>query len=111
MGIYQLSDGWYGHDGETIGWQAIELHNPDTGVSVAMAGNACASVSVIFWAILNELYPDPGDRRVPHLQRALPQWTERSAAAAIRPTNEQETYPCPTNSMHRSDDRAGPSGS
>ncbi len=59
LGIYQLSDGWYGHDGETIGWQAIELHNPDTGVSVAMAGNACASVSIIFWSILNELYPDP----------------------------------------------------
>ncbi len=32
LGIYQLGDGWYGHDGEAIGWQAIELHNPDTGV-------------------------------------------------------------------------------
>jgi D-alanyl-D-alanine carboxypeptidase len=58
LGIYQLGDGWYGHDGETIGWQAIELHNPDTGVSVAIAGNSCAAVSLYFYSILNELYPD-----------------------------------------------------
>lgn len=59
LGIYQLGDGWYGHDGEAIGWQAIELHNPETGVSVVIAGNACASVSLYFFSILNELYPDP----------------------------------------------------
>jgi D-alanyl-D-alanine carboxypeptidase len=58
LGIYQLGDGWYGHDGEAIGWQAIELHNPETGVSVVMAGNACAAVSLYFFSILNELYPD-----------------------------------------------------
>jgi D-alanyl-D-alanine carboxypeptidase len=58
LGIYQLGDGWYGHDGEAIGWQAIELHNPETGVSVAMAANACSSLSLYFFSILNELYPD-----------------------------------------------------
>jgi D-alanyl-D-alanine carboxypeptidase len=59
LGIYQLGDGWYGHDGEAIGWQSIALHNPSTGVSVAMAANTCAAMSLVFDSILNELYPDP----------------------------------------------------
>jgi D-alanyl-D-alanine carboxypeptidase len=58
LGIYQLGDGWFGHDGEAIGWQAIALHHPDTGVSVAMAANTCAAQSLVFMSILNELYPD-----------------------------------------------------
>jgi hypothetical protein len=58
LGWYQLGDGWYGHDGEAIGWQSIVLHNASTGVSVAMAANTCSTESVVFWSILNELYPD-----------------------------------------------------
>ena len=85
LGIYQLGDGWYGHDGEAIGWQAIELHNPETGVSVVIAGNACASVRSTSSPSSTSCTPTRPSTRS-SLRRALPRWTERSAAAAIRPS-------------------------
>ena len=58
LGIYQVGDGWFGHDGEAIGRQAVALHSPDTGVSVAMAANTCAAESLVFMSILDELFPN-----------------------------------------------------
>ncbi len=59
LGIFQLGDNWYGHSGEAIGWQSLVVHDPDTGVSLAFAANACNSLDLLFWAILHELYPSP----------------------------------------------------
>ena len=58
LGIFQLGDNWYGHAGEAIGWQTLVLHDPDTGVSVAFASNMCSGQDLIYWSILNELYPN-----------------------------------------------------
>ena len=59
MGIFQLGDNWYGHAGEAIGWQSLVLHDPETGVSVAFASNVCNGEDLLYWSILNELYPTP----------------------------------------------------
>ena len=58
LGMFQLGDNWYGHAGEAIGWQTLVLHDPETGVSVAFASNACSGQDLIYWSILNELYPN-----------------------------------------------------
>jgi D-alanyl-D-alanine carboxypeptidase len=58
LGIFQLGDSWYGHSGEAIGWQTLVIHNPDTGVSVVFAANSCNGLDLLFWSILNELYPE-----------------------------------------------------
>jgi D-alanyl-D-alanine carboxypeptidase len=58
LGMFQLADNWYGHAGEAIGWQSLVLHDPDTGVSVAFASNTCSTQDLIYWSILNELYPN-----------------------------------------------------
>jgi len=59
LGILQLGDNWYGHPGEAIGWQSLVLHDPETGVSVAFASNVCNGEDLLYWSILNELYPNP----------------------------------------------------
>ena len=58
LGIFQLGDNWYGHAGEAIGWQTLVLHDPDTDVSVAFASNVCSGQDLVYWSILNELYPN-----------------------------------------------------
>ena len=59
LGIFQVGDNWYGHSGEAIGWQTLVIHDPDTGVSVAFASNICNGEDLLYWSILNELYPNP----------------------------------------------------
>jgi D-alanyl-D-alanine carboxypeptidase len=58
LGIIQIGDNWYGHAGEAIGWQTLVLHDPDTGVSVAFASNICNEEDLVYWSILDELYPN-----------------------------------------------------
>lgn len=59
LGIFQLGDTWYGHSGEAIGWQTLVVHDPQTGVSVAFASNVCSYQDLVYWSILDELYPNP----------------------------------------------------
>jgi D-alanyl-D-alanine carboxypeptidase len=42
LGIMDFGDGFVGHSGEAIGWQAQVVHNPATGMTIAMATNACS---------------------------------------------------------------------
>jgi D-alanyl-D-alanine carboxypeptidase len=58
LGIFQLGDNWYGHAGEAIGWQSLVLHDPETDVSVVFASNQCNGQDLVYWSILNELYPN-----------------------------------------------------
>ncbi len=48
---------WYGHSGETLGYETLALRNPDTGVTVALASNSCG-VILQYMTILAALYPD-----------------------------------------------------
>jgi D-alanyl-D-alanine carboxypeptidase len=59
LGIFQIGD-WIGHSGEGLGWEALILHNPDTGVTMAFAVNSCAGGEANFRLIADELYPDTG---------------------------------------------------
>lgn len=59
LGVMKVGD-WYGHEGEALGWEALVLHNPGTGVSLAMATNACAGAPLLFIAIAESLYPGTG---------------------------------------------------
>jgi D-alanyl-D-alanine carboxypeptidase len=59
LGVMEVGD-WYGHEGEALGWEALVLHNPDTGVSLVMATNACAGAPLLFVAIADSLYPGTG---------------------------------------------------
>lgn len=47
------------HAGEAIGWQTLVVHDPDTGVSVALASNVCNTQDPLHWSMLNELNPTP----------------------------------------------------
>lgn len=48
---------WYGHEGETLGYETLAVHNPDTGVTAALASNSCG-VLLQYLTILSALYPD-----------------------------------------------------
>ena len=108
LGIYQVGDGWFGHDGEAIGRQAVALHSPDTGVSVAMAANTCAAESLVFMSILDELFPDqvvddfittslggrsPATRSAPAGCEAHPADTPRPARGRLSPAAPDRLRP------------------
>lgn len=57
LGILNVGP-WYGHAGEAIGWEAIELHNPENGVSYFAATNACNDTTTDFLRLLDKLYPN-----------------------------------------------------
>lgn len=58
LGIFKIGTNWYGHEGEAIGWEALALTDPDTGVSVALAMNGCGGQFNAFSLFLDQLYPD-----------------------------------------------------
>lgn len=56
LGIMDYGDGFQGHSGEAIGWQAQVSHNDQTGVTVALATNACnAADGLIFDPLRTEV--------------------------------------------------------
>ncbi len=57
LGVMEL-DPWFGHEGEAIGWEAFALTNPDSGVSIAIAGNGCGGLITGFASFISALYPD-----------------------------------------------------
>lgn len=57
LGILRVG-AWFGHEGEAIGWEAFALHDPETGVSVALAANGCGGLIAPFAEILDAIYPD-----------------------------------------------------
>lgn len=59
LGIFGIG-AWYGHEGEALGWEALSVQDPDTGVSVALALNGCGGQFAYFLEFLDTLYPDGG---------------------------------------------------
>jgi D-alanyl-D-alanine carboxypeptidase len=55
LGIIDYGDGFLGHPGEAIGWQAQVSHNPTTGVTVAVATNACAGADLMMFDAIRGL--------------------------------------------------------
>ena len=56
LGILQQGvDGWYGHSGQAIGWEALAFYDPETGATftVMINSTATASTFVLLW---NELF-------------------------------------------------------
>ena len=58
LGILELGTSWYGHAGEALGWEALAVTDPDTGVSVAVAMNGCGGQIQYFAEFLDTIYPD-----------------------------------------------------
>ncbi|HEX6667815.1 MAG TPA: serine hydrolase [Solirubrobacterales bacterium] len=56
LGIQRFGD-WYGHDGETYGWEALVLHDPKSGVTAVMATNSASGATLAFAALVSALYP------------------------------------------------------
>jgi D-alanyl-D-alanine carboxypeptidase len=55
MGIVDFGDGFLGHPGEVIGWQAQVSHNAQTGLTVAAATNACAGADLMLFDAIRGL--------------------------------------------------------
>jgi D-alanyl-D-alanine carboxypeptidase len=56
LGIQRFGD-WYGHGGETYGWEALVLHDPKTGVTAAVATNSASGAVLAFAEMVSLLYP------------------------------------------------------
>jgi D-alanyl-D-alanine carboxypeptidase len=56
LGIFQLAsaDGWVGHTGQAIGWEAMGFYNLDTGATICVMVNATSGLSPFYgaWAEL-----------------------------------------------------------
>lgn len=68
LGIMDYGDGYVGHSGEAIGWQAQVAHDPTTGITIAAATNACSGADELFEAFrfrvtfaLNPPSPEPSE--------------------------------------------------
>jgi hypothetical protein len=58
LGIFKIGTSWYGHEGEALGWEALAVTDPDTGVSVAIAMNGAGGQFLSFVSFLDQLYPE-----------------------------------------------------
>jgi D-alanyl-D-alanine carboxypeptidase len=58
LGIFKIGTNWYGHEGEALGWEALAVTDPDTGVSVAIAMNGAGGQFLSFVGFLDQLYPE-----------------------------------------------------
>lgn len=56
LGIMEVGE-WVGHEGEALGWEALAVQDPDTGVSIALAGNGCGGLFLGFLEVIDALYP------------------------------------------------------
>lgn len=57
LGIMDYGDGFVGHSGEALGWQAQVVNNPETGVTIAMATNACSQADPTIFDGIRFLVP------------------------------------------------------
>ena len=55
LGISDYGDGFVGHSGEALGWQTQVAHNPDSGLTVAMATNACSGADLFLFDAIRSL--------------------------------------------------------
>jgi D-alanyl-D-alanine carboxypeptidase len=55
LGIMQQVDGWYGHTGQAIGWEALAMHNPETGATMAVLVNSTGGLGA-FYSLWNQVF-------------------------------------------------------
>jgi D-alanyl-D-alanine carboxypeptidase len=56
LGIMEQGvDGWYGHSGQAIGWEALAFYNPETGATFTVMINSTAGMEV-FRFLWNEMF-------------------------------------------------------
>ena len=53
--MQQLVEGWYGHSGQAIGWEALAFYDPETGATYTAMINSTAGAPV-FVALWNEMF-------------------------------------------------------
>ena len=57
MGIMAFGP-WIGHEGDSIGWESLAVHDPTTGATFAAATNTCGDASTLLFSLLAAIYPD-----------------------------------------------------
>ena len=57
LGILQPSEGWVGHTGQVIGWEALGLYNPETGATMSVMINGTSGLGSFYsvWAQIFEV--------------------------------------------------------
>ena len=56
LGILEQGvEGWYGHSGQAIGWEALAFYDPETGATFTVMVNSTAGVQA-FYVLWNELF-------------------------------------------------------
>ncbi len=83
LGIFRIGTSWWGHEGEAIGWEALSLHDPETGVSIAVASNGCGGQFTNFIFFIDAVYPDGGIYSKIQADQAAT--TESTEPASARP--------------------------
>jgi uncharacterized surface protein with fasciclin (FAS1) repeats len=85
LGLIDYGDGFVGHSGEALGWQAQVAHNPTTGLTVAMGTNACAGADGLMFdtvrAVLASTMNPPEGSMSPPEESAAPGTVVDVAAA------------------------------
>jgi D-alanyl-D-alanine carboxypeptidase len=79
LGLMRIGT-WVGHEGEAIGWETLAMHDPDSGVTMAVAANGCGGLIGPFADFFDALYPDGA------MYEALVEGSESSANTAASTT-------------------------
>lgn len=94
LGIFRVGTNWWGHEGEMIGWESLQLHDPDTGVSIAVASNGCGGQFLIYADFIDSIYPD-GNITQSVLANSAAE-LEAASTTTVSPTTTTTTSPAPT---------------
>jgi D-alanyl-D-alanine carboxypeptidase len=55
LGIMSIADGWVGHTGQVVGWEALAMNNPDTGATIAVLVNSTGGLQP-FYAFWDQVF-------------------------------------------------------
>ena len=105
LGIFRAGTNWWGHTGEALGWEAVSFHDPETGVSVAVAGNGCGGQFLSYFGLIDAIYPDGK-----LLETTIAAVTEAATAPAETDTTETDTTEPATTDGATGGDSDGDSG-
>ena len=55
LGVLEQIEGWYGHTGQAIGWEALAMYNPETGATIAVMVNSTDGLAP-FYSLWNQVF-------------------------------------------------------
>jgi D-alanyl-D-alanine carboxypeptidase len=55
LGIMEQVEGWFGHSGQAIGWEALAMYNPETGATIAVMVNSTGGLAP-FYSLWNQVF-------------------------------------------------------